>query len=395
MTGASSFSVAASRSSPLAGAVGGQHRVAAGDQPLAGEVRGGDLGEVLLVEQGQLERAVVGHQLADGRGAQRGDPPVGVRLLGPVFGLVQRGDPGAGDHPAVADHDHLGQPELVPHHVRDGGERGGVAGVAGEDPDRDRAAVRVGEQPVLDLQFPFLAVPGVPAGGQRAAPALQPRAGQVEQRHPGRVGLPGQVAAGQLRLDGVLPVLQPVHRGVDVIGAGIGDAEVGAQGDISPPGQGGQLRGRGGDPGDDQGQGQVPGPARRAQQRGQAQLHRGRVHGGDVPVRRRGGDLHRLPGRDQPLALQGGLDRGHRVGGQRGQVRERLVPDPGAVPVGAAHQDRLIHSLLSGLRRIRPPVPGYMHRSAACRHNPDHSVKASARHGSDTQYLVATLGGVS
>ena len=176
-----------------AGAVGGQDRVAAGDQPLAGEVAGGDLGEVLLVEQAELERAVVGHQLADGRGAQRGDPPVGVRPRGPVLPLVQGGDPGAGDHAAVADHDHLGQPELVPHHLDDGGERGGVAGVAGEDPDRDRAALGVGEQPVLDLQFPFLAVPGVAAGGQRAVPALQPRAGQVEQRHPRRVGRRGQV----------------------------------------------------------------------------------------------------------------------------------------------------------------------------------------------------------
>ena len=62
-----------------AGAVGGQDRVAAGDQPLAGEVRRGDLGEVLLVEEAELEGAVVGHELADGRGAQRGDPPVGVR----------------------------------------------------------------------------------------------------------------------------------------------------------------------------------------------------------------------------------------------------------------------------------------------------------------------------
>ena len=381
MIGASSFSVAASRSCAGAGAVGGQHRVAAGDQPLAGEVLGGDLGQVLLVEQGQLERAVVGHQLADGRGAQRGDPPVGVRLLGPVVQLVQRGDPGAGDHPAVADHDHLGQPELRAHHVRDGGERGGVAGVAGEDPDRDRAALGVGEQPVLDLQFPFLAVPGVAAGGQRAARALQPRAGQVEQRHLRRVGLRAEVAAGQFRLDGVLPVLQPVHRGVDVIGGRLRDAEVAAQGGVTPPGQGGQLGAGPDHPGDDQGQGQVPVPARGAQQRGQALLHCGRVHGGDVPVRRRGGDPHRLPGRDQPLALQGGLDRGHRLGRQRGQVRERLVPDLGAVPVGAADQDRLIHSLLPGLRRIPPPVPGYMHRPAACRHNPDHSVSAPAGTG--------------
>ena len=69
-----------------AGPVRGQHRVAAGDQPLAREVTGGDLGQVLLIEQGQLQRSVVGHQLADGRGAQRGDPPVGVRLLCPVKG---------------------------------------------------------------------------------------------------------------------------------------------------------------------------------------------------------------------------------------------------------------------------------------------------------------------
>ena len=40
---------------PLAGPVGGQDRVAAGDQPLAGVVVGGDLGEVLLVEQAELE----------------------------------------------------------------------------------------------------------------------------------------------------------------------------------------------------------------------------------------------------------------------------------------------------------------------------------------------------
>ena len=39
----------------LAGAVGGQHRVAAGDQPLAGEIRRGDLGQVLLIEQRQLQ----------------------------------------------------------------------------------------------------------------------------------------------------------------------------------------------------------------------------------------------------------------------------------------------------------------------------------------------------
>ena len=80
-----------------------------------------------------------------------------------------------------------------------------------------------------------------------------------------------QVPAGQFRLDGVLLVLQPVHRGVDVIGGRPGDPEVGAHGDIVPPGQGGQLGARLAHAGDDQGQGQVPPAARRAQQRGQAQ----------------------------------------------------------------------------------------------------------------------------
>src|SRR5208282_2631841 len=126
---------------PLAGALSGQHRVAAGDQPLTGKVTRGDLGQVLLVEEAELERAVVGHELADGGGAQRGDPLVGGGLGCPVVpGLVQGVDAGGGDHAAVADHDHVLQAECLAHDVHDGGERGGVAGVAGEDPDRDGPA---------------------------------------------------------------------------------------------------------------------------------------------------------------------------------------------------------------------------------------------------------------
>ncbi len=47
----------------LAGAVGGRRGVAASDQPLAGVVIGGDLGQVLLVEEAELERPVVGQEL--------------------------------------------------------------------------------------------------------------------------------------------------------------------------------------------------------------------------------------------------------------------------------------------------------------------------------------------
>ena len=189
------------------------------------------------------------------------------------------------------------------------GERGRVAGVAGEHPDRDRAAGRVGEQPVLDLQLAFLAVPGVAAGGQRAAPALQPRAGQVEQRHPRRVRLRAQVAAGQPGLDRVLPVApaspspRRCHRWtasatprsaprvvsahqvkVDSLEPGLTTREM--------------IRARA----------RSRCAARRAEQRGQAQLAGHGVHGGDVPVRQRPGDGDRLAGGDQLLALQPGVD---------------------------------------------------------------------------------------
>src|SRR5674476_189627 len=64
------------------------------------------------------------------------------------------------------------------------GECGRVGGVAGHHPHRNRPPDRVGEQPVLDLRQPLLAVPGVAAGRQRAVRAGHPGAGQIEQREP-------------------------------------------------------------------------------------------------------------------------------------------------------------------------------------------------------------------
>jgi hypothetical protein len=195
----------------------------------------------------------------------------------------------------------------------------------------------------------------------------------------------------QLLLDRVLAVLQPVHRRVDLISGRARDAQVGPQRGVGPPGQGGQLGRRGDHLRDDLRQGQVAFPARRPEQRRQPQFHRHGVRGGDVAVRRRRGDRDRLPGGHQPLALQGGLDRGHRLGRQRRQVRQRLVPDLAAVPVSAADQHRLIHPPLPGLRHVRPPVPGYMHRAAACRHDQDHAGHLPASTGS-TPHFVATFG---
>jgi hypothetical protein len=93
------------------------------------------------------------------------------------------------------------------------------------------------------------------------------------------------VAVRKSRLDRGLPVPEPVHRGIDVIGAGIGDAEVGTQGGVDPPGQGGQLGARLDDAGDDQRQSQVPVRAGRAEQGGQPELGGHGVDGGGVAMR--------------------------------------------------------------------------------------------------------------
>ena len=90
---------------PLAGPLGFQERVLAGHQPLAGEVRGGDLGQVLGIEQGQLQVPAADQRL-DLRGAQRGDPVQ-------VSGADVLAQPGGGQHAPVPDQHHLGDPEPV------------------------------------------------------------------------------------------------------------------------------------------------------------------------------------------------------------------------------------------------------------------------------------------
>jgi hypothetical protein len=140
----------------FAGPFGGQGGVAAGDQPLVRVVRVGDLGQVALIEQRQLQRPVVTGQRGDRRCPQAGQPAQPAEVF-------QRLDPGGGDHAPVADHDQVGQPEPGPHDLDGVGERGRVGGVAREHPDRDRPTVGVGEQPVLDLRQALLAVAGVAA----------------------------------------------------------------------------------------------------------------------------------------------------------------------------------------------------------------------------------------
>ena len=313
----------------FAGPLGGQERVAAGDEAFPGVVGVADLGEVVLVEQGRLQRPAFGGEGLDRRCPQRGQPA----QVGPVG--TDRGDPGVGDHPAVPDHHQLGEPEPVPHHLDRLDERGRVGGVAGEHLDRDRTAGWVGEQSVLDLGPVLLPVPGVAPFRQRAVAALHPGGGQVEQRHPRRVGLRGQVALGELGLDGVLSAEQPVHRGIGLIGRRAGHLQVDAQGGVVPPGRGGQLRGRVHHPGDDQRHRQVPVTPGRAQQAGQTQRGGLRPHRRHMPVRQRAGDLLAWPAGTSycPRNPASPVDHGRR---QRGDVGQGLMLDLAVLAEGAA-----------------------------------------------------------
>jgi hypothetical protein len=170
-----------------------------------GEIRRGDLGQVLGIEQGQLQ-VPAADQLLDLGGAQRGDPVQAFR--GDV--LAQ---PGRGQHAPVPDQHHLGdaEPVLDPGHLGGHGRR--VAGVALEYLDGDRDALGGGQQAVDDLQPAADPVFGVADSAQRAGPALERGTGHVVQHQ----GAAGQVPGGQRVLDRVLPGAQVVHRRVQVI----------------------------------------------------------------------------------------------------------------------------------------------------------------------------------
>jgi hypothetical protein len=64
------------------------------------------------------------------------------------------------------------------------------------------------------------------------------------------------------------------------------------------------------------------------------------VDGGDVAVRQRPGDGDRVPGRDELLAFEAGVDQVDDVLRQRGEVGDGLVLDRAGVAVGAAQVGR-------------------------------------------------------
>ncbi len=189
----------------FAGALFGQHGVVAAHQPLAGKLRGADFEQVLLIEQRQLQRALLDQGLDLG-GAQRADP---VQLRGAH--LVA--DAGVGEHAPIPDQTHPAQPEPVLELVDLGGQGFRVGGVALEHLDGDRDPGGGAQQPVDDLQPAFHPVSGVSDRPQRAGAALERRRGHVIE-HQRAVD---QMPRGKATFDGVLAGQRPVHGRIQIV----------------------------------------------------------------------------------------------------------------------------------------------------------------------------------
>ncbi len=175
----------------LAPPLGGDHRIEAHQQALAGEIVARDAGQAPGVEQPGLDDLLAG-ELVDGVVAQGGDPVEAGRLEILV-------DAGLGDHAPVADQGDADQSEALAQRGHLVGDRVGVGGVAGEGLHGDRAAITIAQQAVHDLRSVGAVVAGV-------------------------------AVRGELALDGGLALGEPVHGLVEIVGGGVGDVEEGGEG---------------------------------------------------------------------------------------------------------------------------------------------------------------------
>ena len=317
-------------------AFGFEAGVEADHQAFAGEQVGGDLGQVALVEEGGVHLSV-GHQGADGGGAQGGDPaePVlGAQVFAEAFG---------GEHSPVADQDHLAESEAVPQFFDLGGDGLGVGGVPGEDLDRDRAAFAGAEQPEDDLEGAALSVAAVSAPGQGAPAPLEVGGGEVVEDE----GVVAQVPGGQPVLDGFLAGAEPVEGVVEFVLLDFAEIEEGSQGG----GGGAGVEGAGGgefgagveDAGADEGEGEAAEAGGDAVEQGrEAEAAEGSEDGGGMSVGEGAADLEGVFGGDQGLALEEaveGFDSGGVSAVEFGEVGEGAFLGDSVFAVGLAEED--------------------------------------------------------
>ena len=351
----------------------GEQRIAADDQPLAGKLLAGNLGEVAFVEQ-RWRDGSGGDQLADGRRAQRRDPAQPVDV-GEVLA-----DAGRGQHPAVTDEHHAVEAEAGADLVDLRGDGVGVAGRALEDLDGDRTPGGRAEQTEDDLERALLAVAAVAAPGEFAVGSLDVAGGQVVEHQ----GVFLEMALGETLLDGRLTLDEPVHRGVQLLGVDGAEVEHFPRVETALSGfrarAGGQLRLRVDDAGDEQCEDEVAeASGASGEQGGDCELADGGEHGGDVAVGEAAEAGEGVVGADESLAAEDaaqGVDGG---GGELGEVGEGSLLDAAAVAEGLSEEDggrrgavgnaldihgyycTAIYQILQGINHLRSlPLHGYI-----------------------------------
>ncbi len=207
----------------------GQLRIATRHQSLARVLWRGEFEQIALVKQTQLQLPLL-DQRADRAALERGDPADALHLAHLLDGLLR-------DHAAVTHHHHAFDTEVIAQLLHRRHERLAVCGVALVHRHCHRAAPRIGEQPIVDLQRALAPITAVAPTRELTAMALEVARGQVIQDQ----AIIVQMACSQLLLDGALARVQPVHGRIQIVLARMGHPEVLGQRGGVPPARGGQL----------------------------------------------------------------------------------------------------------------------------------------------------------
>ena len=306
----------------------GQQRVVARDQALAGIVGAGELGQVLHVEQRQLQRLGL-DQGAHLHRPQRADPSEPRMALEVV-------DLDLCEQAPVADQHHPLESEVLAQlHdlVRDGV---GVGGVARIGLDRYRASAWSAQDGIDDLGLGALAVAVVAKAHQRAGAPLVIAPAHVGEHRGAFV----QVALGEPALDALLAREQPVHRLVEGVLVGVAQVELlGQRGGVPSPG-GGELRGGVEQPLHDHGQDPVAlGRAFGGDEPVQAQAPGHGEQGVDVAVGEGAFDGEGVFGADEALALEDSAQGVDFLCGPVGEVGQCAFADSAAFAPAFSQED--------------------------------------------------------
>jgi hypothetical protein len=220
--------------------------VTARHKSLARKVGARDLGELLLVEQRELQGTSF-DEFSNLWCAQRGDPFDARELFEVLF------DAGRGDHASVAYQDNLLEAKPFAQLVELRSKGGRITSVAFEDLDGDRAALGVAEQSENDLGSSSFAIAAVAQLSERTPTPFEVGRGKVVE---------GQCATGEVLscepvFDGLLPGEQPIHRLVEVVFVRVVHlqklTERAGLGLVLEASRGGKLGARLDDPSDDHG----------------------------------------------------------------------------------------------------------------------------------------------